>query len=354
MTAQLTYTVSQIGMHAAECLYPLSGGLMLGSCVYHLLYLNGKVLGISGIYGSAISRAISIVGFNLGRMSTSVRKLATNTPSEGPASHPDGPTAEDPLLANTNSPTSVPKEKEIVIEEEDWKIASTLGLLATGALLRIIRPYLERNLGVPIFDPVLGDESSKSFQLSMFVVGLLIGVGSKVRSVHPSNEVNKVDVAWMYSRPHALWYVTTFTPFNCRNRNILCNCSSGTSPSPRSTTSTNPPPRIQSIDGAASTNPILVLSIHHPATGPYEMVPEHLFIYSGGPFCVGIGACRNAPAIQNPKLPCPSHVSELRPVPRICRNRRTRSEYSCMDNAASICQQTAVCCKVQSPRRPRN
>ena len=270
---------------------------MLGSCVYHLLYLNGKVLGISGIYGSAISRAVSIVGLNLSRMSTSARKLATNTPSEGPASHPDGPTAEDPLLANSNSPTSVPKREEIVIEEGDWQIACTLGLLATGALLRIIRPYLERNLGVPIFDTVLGDESSKSFQLSMFVVGLLIGVGTKVLSVHPSNEVNNVDGAWMYSRPHALWYVTTFTPFNCRNRNILCNCSSCTSPSLRSTISTNPPPRIQSIDGAASTNPILVLSIHHPATGPYKMVPEHLFLHSGSPFRIGIGACRNAPAI---------------------------------------------------------
>jgi len=163
-------------MHASECLYPLTGGLMLGSCVYHLLYLNGNVLGISGIYGTAVSRAISIVGLNLSRISTSAKKSAPNE------SQQDGATAEDALLGDSSTPTSPPKEIETEPEDGDWQMAFTMGLLAAGALLRTIRPYLERSLGVPIFDPVLGNESSRVFQLSLFVVGLLVGLGTKVRS----------------------------------------------------------------------------------------------------------------------------------------------------------------------------
>jgi hypothetical protein len=39
--------------------YPLAGGLMLASSVYHLLYFNGNVLGISGIYRSTISQILN-------------------------------------------------------------------------------------------------------------------------------------------------------------------------------------------------------------------------------------------------------------------------------------------------------
>ena len=158
---------------------------MLGSCVYHLLYFNGNVLGISGIYGSAISRAVSLVGLKLSRISTSGKKTTTDTPANGNV-HPHNDTAaddvgvSDPLLANGSSS---PKKKEIVLEDGNWQIAFTLGLLAAGALLRAIRPYLERSLGAPIFDQSLGNKSSKWLSLSTFVVGLLIGVGTRVRSI---------------------------------------------------------------------------------------------------------------------------------------------------------------------------
>jgi hypothetical protein len=167
-------------MQPPEYLYPLSGGLMLGSCVYHLLYFNGNVLGISGIYGSAISRTVSLVGLKLSRISTS----PTDTPANGHV-HPRNGTAaddvgaSDPLLANGSSS----KRKEIVFEDGNWQIAFTLGLLAAGVLLRAIRPYLERRLGAPIFDQSLSNESSKWLSLSSGVVGLLIGVGTRVRSI---------------------------------------------------------------------------------------------------------------------------------------------------------------------------
>jgi hypothetical protein len=172
-------------MQPPEYLYPLSGGLMLGSCVYHLLYFNGNVLGISGIYGSAISRAVSLVGLKLSQISTLGKKTTTDTPANGnvhPHNDPavDDLGASDPLLANGSSS---PKKEEIVLEDGNWQIAFTLGLLAAGVLLRAIRPYLERRLGAPIFDQSLGNESSKWLSLSTFVVGLLIGVGTRVRSI---------------------------------------------------------------------------------------------------------------------------------------------------------------------------
>jgi len=172
-------------MQPPEYLHPLTGGLMLGSCVYHLLYFNGHVLGISGIYGSAISRAVSLVGLKLSRISTSGKKTTTDTPANGhvhPHNDPaadDDAAASDPLLANG---ISSPSKEEIVHEDGNWQIAFTLGLLAAGVLLRTIRPYLERSLGAPIFDQSFSNESSKWQPLSTFVVGLLIGVGTRVRS----------------------------------------------------------------------------------------------------------------------------------------------------------------------------
>ena len=42
-------------------LYPLMGGLMLASCVYHLFYFNGNILGVSNIYGAAASQAVVLL-----------------------------------------------------------------------------------------------------------------------------------------------------------------------------------------------------------------------------------------------------------------------------------------------------
>jgi len=172
-------------MQPPEYLYPLSGGLMLASCVYHLLRFNGNVLGISGIYGAAISRAVSLVGLKFSRISTSGKKATADTPANGNVHRHNDTAADDfgasdPLLANRSSS---PEKKEIVIEDGNWQIAFTLGLLAAGVLLRAIRPYLERSLGALIFDQSLANESSKWSSLSIFVVGLLIGVGTRVRSI---------------------------------------------------------------------------------------------------------------------------------------------------------------------------
>ena len=326
-------------MQPPEYLYPLSGGLMLGSCVYHLLYFNGNVLGISGIYGSAISRAVSLVGLKLSRISTPGKKTTADTPANGNV-HPHNDTAaddvcaSDPLLANGSSS---PKKKEIVLEDGNWQIAFTLGLLAAGVLLRAIRPYLERSLGAPIFDQSLGNESSKWLSLSTFVVGLLIGVGTRVRS--SPKEVNKIDVQWMYSRPYALRYVTAITPFDSRNSNILCSCSSRTLPEPQPAFSTNPPRTIRCPDSPAVANPLPVLSLHHPTTDSGEMVSISFVIRDCGTFRIRTRACRDAPTIQNSKLPFPPVISKFRPVARVCCNRRTRTEYPCVDNPTSIFHQ---------------
>ena len=66
-------------------------------------------------------------------------------------------------------------------DNDNWKLAFTAGLLSGGILLRLLRPVLERHLGVPIFDKAV-IEGTSSTPLLTFLVGTLVGVGTKVIS----------------------------------------------------------------------------------------------------------------------------------------------------------------------------
>src|SRR5216110_770639 len=66
----------------ASYYYPLIGGSMLASSVYHLLYYNGDILGASGIHEASLSKVLSLVRSGFTRApSTSVVESSTNPTS---------------------------------------------------------------------------------------------------------------------------------------------------------------------------------------------------------------------------------------------------------------------------------
>ncbi|EJU04255.1 DUF395-domain-containing protein [Dacryopinax primogenitus] len=104
---------------------PLVGGLMIGSSAYHLLALDGKIMGASGILHST------------------VRYFKTQFPAL-----PDKDTA--------------------------WKLAFAAGGATAGAILHICGQALSARLGITLFDPQV-----ESWALSA-VAGLLVGIGTKL------------------------------------------------------------------------------------------------------------------------------------------------------------------------------
>ena len=124
--------------------YGLIGGGMLASSIYHLLYYNGSVLGVSGIYGSFIERVIAII------QSTFLQEVSQERATKSGSSETD-------RSVNINThPTSkaTPKEDVGRTEEDDetWKTVFVLGLFCSGLLIKALRPLLERRLGIPILD----------------------------------------------------------------------------------------------------------------------------------------------------------------------------------------------------------
>jgi hypothetical protein len=144
---------------ASAIAYPVFGGLMIASSIYHLLAYNGNVLGISGIYGSALSTT-------MGKLLPSCTKRRISA-SESTGQNGEG----QPLLnhVDANQPNKL------------WTIAFTAGLLAGGALLRASRTFIEKDLGVRIFDyAFIGGRTSNSL-IALFM-GAMMGVGTKVFS----------------------------------------------------------------------------------------------------------------------------------------------------------------------------
>ena len=152
---------------------------MLASCVYHLLYYNGDVLGASGIYASSLSKVLSLVRSGFSRAPppsvTAVAGASTNPTS----------TETDSLIDNSSNPKIDSSADEgsntSEADNDNWKLAFTAGLLCAGILLRVLRPVLERHLGVPIFDKAV-IEGTSSTPLLTFLVGSLVGIGTKVIS----------------------------------------------------------------------------------------------------------------------------------------------------------------------------
>jgi hypothetical protein len=150
--------------------YPLAGGLIVGSCVHHLLYFNGNVLGISGIYSASVRRILGVTG------GKEVRNEAARKQSGAPDRTANG-TADE--VGNMDEIKATKGVNEPVSETGDWRLAFTAGLFAGGLLLRVLRPYLERKLGTPLFEDAAVKALSAS-PLVAFIGGALVGLGTKV------------------------------------------------------------------------------------------------------------------------------------------------------------------------------
>ena len=120
--------------------YPLTGGLTLSSCIYHLLSFNGDVLGISGIFGSSITKAATIFQ----------RKWVCAQNSEDTAKAP--PTLNSKGLVPNDITIKTSTLSDKTKRGQYWELAFTAGLLGGGLMLRLFRSFLERRLGIPIFE----------------------------------------------------------------------------------------------------------------------------------------------------------------------------------------------------------
>src|SRR6266496_5269669 len=99
--------------------YPFMGGSMLASCVYHLLYYNGDVLGACGIYASSLSKGLSLIrsGFNRAPppLVTAVTGSSTNPTSTEIDSLIDN--SSDPKIDSSADDGSNTSEAD----NDDWK-----------------------------------------------------------------------------------------------------------------------------------------------------------------------------------------------------------------------------------------
>lgn len=141
---------------------------MLASSVYHLLYYNGRVLGISGIYGGTVSTVLGSVR----RHFAAIQPAKGETVQSSPENH---------ALLNGGCPTDQKRDVEQAGSSR-WKISFVAGLLAGGTLLRFLRAPIEIRLGTPIFEAAALQGISAT-PLTSLLAGLLVGTGTKVMSL---------------------------------------------------------------------------------------------------------------------------------------------------------------------------
>jgi hypothetical protein len=113
-------------------------------------------LGISGIYGASVR---TILGCLRGK----------EAPGKSTQKDQNG----------TTNVAGMKGEEKYLNEGSCWKLAFTAGLLAGGLVLRIARPYLERKLGIPLFDDA-AVTALVSSPVAAFIGGAIVGVGTKV------------------------------------------------------------------------------------------------------------------------------------------------------------------------------
>ena len=165
---------------------------MLGSCVYHLLYFNGNTLGVSGIYGSTLRKLFNIHSHIVLSDAT---KATANT-------YDSAEQNADNVDVNP-APNDVDDQKVQQDEDGDtWKPAFTAGLLLSGLLLRVLRPYIEKDLGVPIFDETFVNGQMFTSPFITLLVGFGVGIGTKVTSI--LRFLIELVGSWMYLWTHAL------------------------------------------------------------------------------------------------------------------------------------------------------
>ena len=158
----------------ASTLYPLVGGLMLGFCVYHLLYFNGDTLGVSGIYGSTLRKLFNIHSHIV--LSDETKAIA-NT---------DDSVEQSADNVEVNPAPNDLDDQEVQHDEDGdtWEPAFTAGLLLSGLLLRVLRPYIEKDLDVPIFDETFVNGQMFTSPFITLLVGLGVGIGTKVSNLN--------------------------------------------------------------------------------------------------------------------------------------------------------------------------
>jgi len=121
------------------------GGLLLSFSTSTLLLTQGRTLGCSGVAHGTVDALVGSLAANGGRT---------------------GADSKDKQPAASSS--------------SGWKLATTGGLVAGGALLRLVRPQLERLVGAAIFDAPLS--AAQAGTARVVLAGLLVGGGTKVRS----------------------------------------------------------------------------------------------------------------------------------------------------------------------------
>jgi len=133
---------------------------MVGSGVYHLMYFNGNVLGISGIYAASVRTVLAWFGGKEGSKKEEKEQPETTI--------------------GTGTGAEI-KDEEKLSEGADsyWKLAFTAGLLSGGLLLSVFRRSLERKLGIPLFEDAAAIALASS-PAAAFLGGILVGVGTKV------------------------------------------------------------------------------------------------------------------------------------------------------------------------------
>jgi hypothetical protein len=306
---------------------------MVGSGVYHLMYFNGNVLGISGIYAASVRTVLAWFG---GKESPKKEEK-----------EPSGTT-------NATGDGAGIKGQEKLSEGADsfWKLAFTAGLLSGGLLLSVFRHSLEKKLGIPIFEDAAAIALASS-PAAAFLGGILVGVGTKVSPFLDYNSDSDGIVGeWVYFRTHVMRCLTPVTALHHSHGNVLLHCrrSSQTQLCCKCilTNFRNDHNIICRYSyPSITTTPTAAVSLHHPTIFPQAMVQSALLVCYSGTFQFWSRPLRNATTLQNPKLPHPPPLSVIRPISRL---RRTRWPHPQPHRLASMdpeCCETSLCRQIR-------
>jgi hypothetical protein len=305
--------------------YPLLGGTMLASSVYHLLYFNGQILGISGIYGGAISDIVQ-----------AVRKSFASAQSP-------------PQEANG---TTVASEASPLVEQSDenkdlrWRVSFVAGLLAGGTLLRLLRAPIESRLGSPIFEQAVVQGTSAT-PLASLLVGLLVGVGTNV--IVGFDPYTNCQVIWgMYLGSHVVRTVEALFAFGRGNSKLLPDRSRNRAiPESAHFESLRLEYPFRSDLGHSTSTSCPPLPLHCTSNYPQQVLPIGLVLLHRRPLCLCTCIGWYAPTIENSRIPFSSFQSALRSCPLLCRHRSSRAIDPGLAAQTSIDREAAIQRQIQ-------
>jgi len=306
---------------------------MVGSGVYHLMYFNGNVLGISGIYAASVRTVLAWFGGKEGS-----KKEEKEQPE---------------AMTGTGTGAGI-KGEEKLSEGADsyWKLAFTAGLLSGGLLLSVFRHSLERKLGIPIFEDAAAIALASS-PVAAFIGGILVGVGTKVSPFLEYNGRSDGIVGeWVYFRTHVMRCLSPVTALHHSHGNVLLHCrrSSQTQPLCKCilTNFRNDYDIICRYSyPSITTTPAATIPLHHPTIFPQAMVQGSLLVRYSGTFQFWSRPLRNATTLQNPKLPHPPPLSVIRPITRLRRTRWPHPQPNRLASMDPACPETSLCRQIR-------